>query len=170
MRRLSRRGQIWFAFVLLAAGFAIAAFMALRLVPGGARQGVLVEYVSGGGFAGVSERVVVYEGGRAVAVPEVGDRRSIMLTEAEFQQLREILAGGDWPLFSQTYGEPYPDAVRYQISYDRHTVVAYDPFVPDWMEPILRRLDLFLSDGPRQAGGGVETMDACRTRSFCPST
>jgi hypothetical protein len=107
-----RRGQIVFATGLLVVLFGLAAFLAMRLVPGGARSGVLVEYVGSGGFAGVTEHLVVYDDGRVVVESQRGEQSSFRLSTDELQHLQNVLGGGEWPLLSETYGEPYPDAFQ----------------------------------------------------------
>ena len=123
--------------------YALVAVVVLIVVPialillwrAWSEPGTLVAYTHSGGFAGTTERTVIYRDGKILVS---GEREAeFHLTDRELDQVEATLAAAPWPRQPVVYGEPVPDGFRTDISYDGHMVTVYEPARgPNWLEEV----------------------------------
>jgi hypothetical protein len=106
---------------------------------------VLVEYDRSGGFAGMSDHLVIDANGHATLARRTG-AREFDLSRDQLSQVEAVFqasgfAGIDENSMPKTVP---PDAFTYVITYQGHRVKTADSAVPSQLQPVLEALNRLL--------------------------
>jgi hypothetical protein len=111
-----------------------------------AGNGNLVDYRRTGGFAGLTDHLVVMRDGRAVLEGK-GPRHDARLDEATMRELVATLDQAGFPSLRARYDAPTKgnDLIEHAITYQGHTVMVTDTTVPEPLRPVLAELNRVLA-------------------------
>jgi hypothetical protein len=108
-------------------------------VPAG--TGTLVQFGREGGFAGLSDSLVVREDGSFTLVrakPAV--RKSGQLTAAELAELRRVLAESGFAQLPKVQAARGADLFTYQVTYRDNQIVGQDGGIVPQLKPVISML------------------------------
>lgn len=120
---------------------------------------IFVDYQRSGGFAGVSDRVVIFDNG----VMLLSDGRSNTESSLNQTQLERIGAVFTTAKFAElegnyTSGRGGADLFQYSISYHGKTIRTEDTAIPPPLQPVIDEMDSILAAGmagSRPAGNAL---------------
>lgn len=107
---------------------------------------IFVDYQRTGGFAGVDERIVIFDNGLAVISKRTASTE-IMLNQSDLDRITEIFRDAQFSMFQGNYTarRGSADYFRYTISYHSKTVIAEDSAVPPTLQPVINEMNRIIS-------------------------
>ena len=106
---------------------------------------VLVDYERNGGFAGMSDHLVIDSGGHATLSGRTG-AREFDLSGDQLNQIEAVFESAGFANIDENSmpGAVPPDAFSYVITYQGHRVKTADSAVPAVLQPVLEALNRLL--------------------------
>jgi hypothetical protein len=119
-----------------------------RPLPDPETPALFVDYARTGGFAGVNDRLVIFDNG-ATLVSSRTTSREILLNQSEMAQISEVFNASQFSRLEGNYTSRRggADLLQYRISYRGKTVNTEDTAIPPALEPVTEELDRILSAG-----------------------
>lgn len=117
-------------------------------VPGPKAPTLFVDYQRTGGFAGVNDRLVIFDNGAAL-VSSRTTSREILLNASELERISAIFEKAGFPALEGNYTSRRggADFLQYSITYRGKTVHTEDTAIPPSLEPVINEMDRILSSG-----------------------
>lgn len=113
--------------------------------PSPANPTLFVDYHRTGGFAGVSDRLVIFDNG--VALVQSGTTgREVMFNRSELEQVSALFDKAGFSMLEGNYTSRRggADLMRYSITYKDKTVITEDTAIPQSLEPVIAELNIIL--------------------------
>jgi hypothetical protein len=109
---------------------------------------LFVDYQRSGGFAGVDERLVIFDNG-VTLVSSRTTSREMLLNQSELEQISALFDAAKFPLLEGNYTSRRggADFMQYSIGFKGKTVHTEDTAIPASLEPVIREMDRILSTG-----------------------
>lgn len=116
---------------------------------------IFVDYQRSGGFAGVNDRVVIFDNGVTI----ISNRKAsteITLNSSELERINMVFSGSKFTAFEGNYTSRRggADLMQYTISYHGTTVHTEDTAIPPGMEPVIEEMNRILTLGAPSAAPG----------------
>lgn len=110
-----------------------------------AQPSVLVDYERNGGFAGMSDHLVINTDGHATLTGRTG-AREFDLSGDQLNQIEAVFESAGFANIDENSmpGAVPPDAFSYVITYQGHRVKTADSAVPAVLQPVLEALNRLL--------------------------
>jgi hypothetical protein len=116
---------------------------------------IFADYHRTGGFAGLDDRIVIFDNGVAV-ISQKTSSKEITLNQTELERITGIFNKAQFSLLEGNYTarRGAADYFRYTISYDGNTVIAEDTAIPPLLQPVIDEMNLIIhtADSNRTAG------------------
>ncbi len=113
---------------------------------------LFVDYQRTGGFAGLNDRVVIFDNGITLISSRTVSRE-ITLNRSELDQIAAVFNAAHFTSLEGNYTSPRrgADFLQYSITYRGKTVNTEDTAIPPDLEPVIGEMDSVLAAG--LAGG-----------------
>jgi hypothetical protein len=109
---------------------------------------LFVDYQRTGGFAGVNDRLVIFDNG-VTLVSSRTTSRELLLNQSDLDRISAIFDTAQFPLLEGNYTSRRggADFLQYSISYRGKTVNTEDTAIPPALEPVIGEMNRILSAG-----------------------
>lgn len=113
-----------------------------------APPGVVLSYHRTGGIAGVDDRLVVFDNGRAVLSTRTASHE-FPVGSVELARIVRLFESADFMTLQGNYTSRHTgaDLMRYSVTYFNKTVITEDSVVPDSLQPVITELNTIISTG-----------------------
>jgi hypothetical protein len=103
---------------------------------------IFADYHRTGGFAGLDDRIVIFDNGIAVISQKTASTE-ITLNQSDLERITGILNEAQFSLLKGNYtARPgAADYFRYTISYQGKTVIAEDSAIPPSLQPVIDEMN-----------------------------
>jgi hypothetical protein len=117
-------------------------------VSSSAAPALLVDYQRTGGFAGVNDRLIIFDNGVAVISSRAGSKE-ILLNQTELDRISSIFKEGQFSMLDENYTSHADgaDFMQYSISYYGKTVRTEDTAIPPSLVPIIEEMNIIIRRG-----------------------
>ena len=126
--------------VVLLAAVAVSGCLGVKTPPVSrpTAPAVFVDYHRTGGFAGLDDRIVVFDNGVAV-ISQKTTSREITLNQTELERITGIFNEAQFSMLEGNYTarRGAADYFHYTISYHSKTVIAEDSAIPPSLQPVI---------------------------------
>jgi len=114
--------------------------------PDKAPPALLIDYHRTGGFAGVDDRLLLFDNGAGL-VSTRSVTRDFQVNSSEMQRLNLIFREAGFASLKDTYTSPSggADFMSYRITFGNKTVVTEDTVIPYTLQPVIRELNAIIS-------------------------
>jgi hypothetical protein len=109
---------------------------------------ILVDYQRTGGFAGLNDRVVIFDNGVAV-ISSRTINTEISLNQSELERIGNLFSESKFPSLEGNYTSRRgaADLLQYRISYHGKTVNTEDTAIPPSLQPVIEEMNQILAFG-----------------------
>lgn len=117
-------------------------------VPNPANPTLFVDYQRTGGFAGINDRLVIFDNGVAL-VQRGTTSREILINRSGLEQVSALFDAAQFAMLEGNYTSRRggADLIQYSITYKDKTVNTEDTAIPPALEPVIKEMDHILSTG-----------------------
>jgi hypothetical protein len=147
---ISMRTWTGICAVLVVAAIVLAGCISVKTPPVSKPEAptLFVDYQRTGGFAGVNDRLVIFDNGVTLVSSRITSRE-ILLNQSDLDQVSAVFDAGHFAVLEGNYTSRRggADLMQYSISYQGKTVNTEDTAIPASLEPIIKELDRLLVFG-----------------------
>jgi hypothetical protein len=107
---------------------------------------IFVDYHRSGGFAGLDDRLVIFDNGIAI-LSRKNASTEIHMNQTDLTRITGIFSEAQYSLLQESYTarRGAADYFRYTISYDGKKVIAEDSAVPPSLLPVIAEMNRIIS-------------------------
>jgi hypothetical protein len=144
------RSGICICAVIVVISVALSGCLGMKTLPVSppAAPALLVDYQRTGGFAGVNDRLVIFDNGATVISSRAGSKE-ILLNQTDLDRISSIFNEGQFSMLDENYTSHAEgaDFMQYSISYHGKTVRTEDTAIPPSLEPIIEEMNVIIRRG-----------------------
>lgn len=124
--------------------------------PDSTSPALFVDYQRTGGFAGVNDRLVIFDNG-VTLVSSRTTSREILLNRTELDRIASVFDAAGFQLLEGNYTSRRgsADLMQYSIRFRGRTVITEDTAVPASLEPVIQEMNRVLSTGMTRGQGDL---------------
>jgi hypothetical protein len=107
---------------------------------------IFADYHRTGGFAGLDDRIVIFDNGVAVISQKTASRE-ITLNKTDLERITGIFSDAQFSMLEGNYSarRGAADYFRYTVSYHGKTVIAEDSAIPPSLQPVIDEMNRIIS-------------------------
>lgn len=126
-------------------------------VPTPATPTLFVDYQRTGGFAGVNDRLVIFDNGVAL-VSSRTTSREFTLNRSELESISAVFEEAQFPSLEGNYTSRRggADLLQYSITYGGKTVNTEDTAIPAALEQVIGEMDRIMANGLNSGQAGIQ--------------
>ncbi|MDD1695012.1 MAG: hypothetical protein LUQ71_09845 [Methanoregula sp.] len=115
----------------------------------------MLDYHRTGGFAGVDDRLVIFDNGAAVIATRSANRE-FLVNQSEIERMNRFFEQAGFDSLQENYTSPYSgaDFMQYSITYQNKTVITEDTVIPYTLQPVIRELNAFIGTSSQNPMSG----------------
>jgi len=145
--------------LLLAAALLLTGCLGSKNLPAPtpATPTLFVDYQRTGGFAGVNDRLVIFDNGVAL-VSSRSTSREFSLTRSELENISSVFEAAQFHTLEGNYTSrrESADLLQYSITYRNKTVNTEDTAIPGALEQIIGELERIVTNGLNSGQAGIQ--------------